>query len=377
MHHPKLIFEAFKDQGVTFFTGVPDSLLKDLCAYITDNTSHEDHIIAANEGNAIALAAGHYIGSGNPAVVYMQNSGIGNAINPILSLADTEVYSIPMLLIVGWRGEPGFKDEPQHKKQGRIMTDLLESMEIPFHILSAESSDPQGIVLSALAEMRIKKSPVVLLVKKDSFEKYTLQRNNSNQFDLSREDAIKQIAKTLSEDAYIVSTTGMASRELYECRVNEGDIAGRDFLTVGSMGHSSSIAMGLALANKKRKIICLDGDGSALMHLGALGIIGQSKLENFYHILLNNGSHDSVGGQPTIAHNISLCEIAKACGYQFIDSIENKNYLKSKLLEFIKNPGPAFLEIKVNKGNRKDLGRPQSTPSENLESFMNFMKSDI
>lgn len=375
MHHPKIIFETLKHEGFTFFTGVPDSLLKDLCAYITDHTTQTNHFIAANEGNAVALAAGHYIGSGNPAVVYMQNSGIGNAVNPLLSLADPDVYGIPMLLIVGWRGEPGVKDEPQHKKQGRIMIDLLNSMEIPFHVLSSETNNPQSLISNAVSDMRNKQRPVVLLIKKGSFEKYSLKNVFATDYGISRENAINQIVDLVSDQSVIVSTTGMASRELYECRVNRAELAGRDFLTVGSMGHSSSIAMGIALTNRKRKVICIDGDGSAIMHLGALGVIGQSKLENLYHIVLNNGAHDSVGGQPTIAQNISLTGVAKACGYKCTLSVENKYLLNQRITEFIQEPGPAFMEIKVDKGNRKDLGRPKSSPAENLKSFMGFLKS--
>jgi len=267
---------------VSLFTGVPDSLLKDFCSYLQDNIPKEKNIIAANEGNAVAIAAGHFLATGYPALVYMQNSGLGNAVNPLVSLADSEVYGIPILLLIGWRGEPNVKDEPQHKKQGKITTKLLEVLEIPFDIVSCETQNISEIVEKACKYMKKKQTSYAILARKGSFEEYKGEILPQNNYELSREQAIEIILNSMSENDAIVSTTGKASRELFEIRERNHQSHEKDFLTVGSMGHSSSIALGGALASTKR-IFCIDGDGALIMHMGALGIIGDAKPENFFH----------------------------------------------------------------------------------------------
>src|SRR5690606_7879555 len=254
MHAPADIFKLIRAQGLRFFTGVPDSLLADFCAYVTDHAPAEDHVITANEGNAVALATGHYPGSGEPAVGYMQNSGLGNTVNPLLSLADQEVYSIPMLLMIGWRGEPGVKDEPQHVKQGRVMTAMLDSMEIPWFVLEASTADPAAVIRDAVARMRKDSMPVALLVRKDTFQKYKLQKDVVTSFPMNREGAVKCVVDLLSADDVVVATTGKTSRELYEYRAARGDGHGNDFLTVGAMGHTASIAMGVARTQPARRV---------------------------------------------------------------------------------------------------------------------------
>jgi phosphonopyruvate decarboxylase len=376
-HQPELILEILRNEDIRFFCGVPDSLLKDFCAYITDHVEEDAHIITANEGNAIALAAGSFLGSGAPALVYMQNSGIGNAVNPLLSLADREVYSIPMLLMIGWRGEPGVKDEPQHVKQGRIMPELLDAMEIPWCLLGADTPDPAAVISQACDRMRKVMAPVALLVSKGTFNEYNLNKDLVTDYPMSREDAIKHIVDMLDGNEVIVSTTGMASRELYDYRVARGDGNGNDFLTVGSMGHAASIAMGLCRVQSQHHIICLDGDGSVIMHMGALAVIGQSRLPNLLHIVLNNGAHDSVGGQPTVGQKISLCGIANACGYRSHRSVSKPEELSEVFYELKKTKGPSLLEIRVTKGARTDLGRPKSTPIENRDSMMRNIKIHI
>lgn len=367
---PALVHELIRKQGVGYFAGVPDSLLADFCAYITDHVHESAHVITANEGNAVALASGHFLATGEPALVYMQNSGLGNAVNPLLSLSDEEVYSIPMLLMIGWRGEPGVKDEPQHVKQGRVMVPMLDAMEIPSFELHAGMDDIEGVVARACSLMRERSAPVALLVRKGAFEKYKLLKTVRTDFPMNREGAVKCIVDLLDARDVVVSTTGKTSRELYEYRAERGDGHGNDFLTVGAMGHTASIAMGVAHGQPGRRVVCIDGDGSALMHMGALAIIGQSGLGNLVHVVVNNGAHDSVGGQPTTGFAIDLVAIAKACGYRHASSVTTAEEVKSAFSAFQGNDGPVLLEIRVNKGARADLGRPKSTPVENRDAFM-------
>lgn len=364
-----VFFDALVNQGVTRFSGVPDSLLKNICAYISDNTTPDQHHITANEGSAIALAAGQYIATGRPSLVYMQNSGFGNAINPLLSLADSEVYGIPMIVMIGWRGEPGVKDEPQHIKQGAVMEQLLVACDLPTIIIDSETKDI-GDILSSAVEATISSSrPVVLLVRKGAFAPYSLKTEALNTSDTSRQSAIEAVVAASEADDIFVSTTGMASRELFEVRVSRGESHETDFLTVGSMGHANMIALGVA-QNTGRYVFCLDGDGASLMHLGNYASIGQSGAKNIIHILLNNGAHDSVGGQPTCANNIDLPFIAKSCGYVSTKSISSADKIHECINKFKQQSGPHLLEIKIRKGSRSDLGRPTSTPFQNKKALM-------
>jgi phosphonopyruvate decarboxylase len=370
MQDPAAVFETIRAEGIDFFTGVPDSLLKDFCAYVTDNAPERDHVIAANEGNAVALASGHYMATGRPALVYMQNSGFGNAINPLLSLADAEVYSLPMLLMIGWRGEPGVKDEPQHMKQGRIMGALLDAMEIPYVELAPDTPDAGAAIAKACGLMRETHAPVALLVRKSTFEKYKLRKDVATDYPMNREDAVKCLVDLLDAEDIIVSTTGKTSRELYEYREARGEGHGNDFLTVGSMGHTASIAMGVAQGQPNRRVICLDGDGSAIMHMGALAILGQSGLANLVHVIINNGAHDSVGGQPTVGFATDLAAIAQGCGYTKVQMVSREADIAPALGALSGIDGPGLLEIRVRKGARADLGRPKTTPVENRDMLM-------
>jgi phosphonopyruvate decarboxylase len=358
------------DRGVSFFTGVPDSLLKDFCACLHARLDKSHHIIAANEGNAVALAAGHYLGTGRTGVVYLQNSGLGNAINPLLSLNDPGVYGVPVLLVIGWRGEPGFKDEPQHLTQGKITTQLLEVMEIPFYVICATTLDYASLIDTALKDASERRGPVALLVRKNAFQPYRLSRENGFAYPLSREQAIGCLIDTIGKLDILVATTGMISRELYELRSARGDTHACDFLTVGSMGHALSISFGLALAQPSRRIICLDGDGSLLMHMGSLAIIGQSQPENLVHVVLNNGAHDSVGGQPTCGFDVDITSIALGCGYRNAKMVSEPVKIKKEVSAMLTKDGPSFLEIRVAKGARDDLGRPKSKPGGNRDALM-------
>ncbi len=361
------------EQNVDFFTGVPDSSLKDICAYITDHAPAGRHVIAANEGNAVALATGHYLATGRPALVYMQNSGQGNAANPLISLADPDVYGIPMLLLIGWRGEPGVKDEPQHRKQGKITLALLETMGIPCRILPDNVQDARSCVKELLAQGVESGGPVALVARKGTFGPYVPQDAATDDASLSREEAIRHIVDRLGDTDIVVSTTGKISRELYEIREALSQGHARDFLTVGSMGHASQIAMGIALEKTSRQVFCLDGDGAVIMHMGAMAIIGSQKLKNLKHIVLNNGAHDSVGGQPTVGFAVSLTEIARACGYASVWLARTQAELEEALELLHMADGPALLDVRVMKGARPDLGRPKTAPGENRCHFMEFL----
>lgn len=373
MIRPEFFIEALREKGIDCFAGVPDSLLKNICAYITDHFDAAHNIIAANEGAAVGLAAGHYLATGQPACVYMQNSGEGNIINPLASLTDHEVYNIPVLLLIGWRGRPGVHDEPQHVKQGKVTTGLLNVMGVNYEVLSKEE-DKATKQIEKAAKALVNKEVFALVIEKDTFEDYKLQNVEVNDLTMSREEAIQTVAATLGEKDCIVSTTGMISRELFEYRAAMNQGHERDFLTVGSMGHASQIALGIALAQPERRVWCFDGDGAAIMHMGSMAIVASKEPKNFVHVVFNNGAHDSVGGQPTVGLKIDLPAVAKAVGYKITYSVDSKESLNAILKVAKKHEGPVLIEVKVKKGNRKDLGRPTTTPIQNKEALMAFLE---
>lgn len=373
MVSPDIFIKALLANGVSFFAGVPDSLLKNVCAYITDNVAPDHNIITANEGSAIGVAAGHYLATGEIPLVYMQNSGIGNAVNPLLSLADEKVYSIPMLLMIGWRGEPGVHDEPQHVKQGAVTLSLLDAMEIPWLVLPDEEAAATSAMVSMIGNCRKTSKPHAIVIRKGAFGSYKLQKKVTNTDPICREEAMKCVVDSIPPDSIIVSTTGKLSRELYEYRDEKGLPHESDFLTVGSMGHSSSIALGIALAKPDRRVFCFDGDGAFIMHMGAISNIGNLAPRNYVHIIFNNGAHESVGGQPTLGFKIDIPSIAKGCGYKNAVTVTSKEEIKSSLEHALKNSGPSLIEIKVGIKSRDDLGRPKTTPIENRDAFMKFI----
>ena len=378
MISPSFFYDTLATYGIDFYAGVPDSLLKNLCAYITDHADGQHNIIAANEGGAMGLAAGHYLATGQIPVVYMQNSGEGNIINPLASLTDREVYNIPVLLVIGWRGKPGVHDEPQHVKQGKVTTGLLNVMGIDYTVLSKDEDKASAQIKKAVDYMQRTKECYALVIEKDTFDNYTLSNKRSTpDLQLSREEAIQTVAAALGEKDVIVSTTGMISRELFEYRTAMNHGHERDFLTVGSMGHASQIALGIAMAKSDRKVWCFDGDGASIMHMGNMAIVASKHPKNYVHVVFNNGAHDAVGGQPTVGLDIDLPAVAKAVGYKTTYSVDIKDALE-KHLSIINshlsiNEYPIFLEIRVKKGNRKDLGRPTTTPVENKEALMDFL----
>ena len=377
MIRPEFFIEKLRENGIDCFAGVPDSLLKNICAYITDQCDAEHNIIAANEGAAVGIAAGHYLATGKPACVYMQNSGEGNIINPLASLTDEEVYNIPVLLLIGWRGRPGVHDEPQHVKQGKVTTGLLNVMGVNYEVLSKEEDKAEKQIAKAIKALQ-NKEVFALVIEKDTFEDYKLQNVEVNDFAMSREKAIQTVAATLGDKDCIVSTTGMISRELFEYRAAKGQGHERDFLTVGSMGHASQIALGIAMAKPDRKVWCFDGDGATIMHMGSMAIVANKAPKNYVHVVFNNGAHDSVGGQPTVGLKIDLPAVVRAVGYKTAITVSSKEELEKELSTLNSQlstiGGPIFLEVKVKKGNRKDLGRPTTSPLQNKEALMNFLK---
>lgn len=368
MIKPNDFFDAMSARGVGFYAGVPDSLLANFCSYVDDQGGRDQHLITANEGNAVALAMGYHMATGKVATVYMQNSGLGNAVNPLTSLADTEVYKVPMLLVIGWRGEPGVKDEPQHVKQGRVTLGQLDVMEIPHWMLDA-NSDVDATLDAAFASMRERNAPVALVVRKDTFAKYKPQNSSPEVSTLAREAALEQLLQLSAEDDLIVSTTGKTSRELFELRVKHGQKP-CDFLTVGGMGHTASIALGVAIGQPDRRVVCLDGDGSLLMHMGSMPVIAGYKPGRFVHVLLNNGSHESVGGQATSASQVNFAQLAGAVGYVGYAVADNVPSLQQAWLSLTNKHGPVLLEVKIKNGSRDDLGRPTTTAEQNKRAFM-------
>lgn len=360
--------------GSDFYTGVPDSQLKALCNYLmaTYGIDQKHHIIAANEGNCTALAAGYHLATGKVPVVYMQNSGEGNIINPVASLLNDKVYAIPMVFIVGWRGEPGVHDEPQHIYQGVVTVKLLEDMDIKTFVIGKETTDEE--VKSVMADFKkvLDNGKQVAFVIRKGALSYDGNVEYKNENSMVREDIIKHIIKVSGEDP-IISTTGKASRELFEARVANNQSHKYDFLTVGSMGHSSSIALGVALNKPDRKIWCIDGDGAVLMHMGSIAVLGANAPKNLVHIVINNGAHETVGGMPTVASKIDIVAIAKACGYPNAVSVDSFEKLDEELKIAKERNELSLVEVKCSIGARDDLGRPTTTAVENKKNFMTYI----
>ncbi|MCD6365027.1 MAG: phosphonopyruvate decarboxylase [Planctomycetes bacterium] len=366
-------YQWLGSMGVDFFTGVPDSLLKDFCQYLSEHAG-ENHVVSANEGCAVALACGYHLATGKTPLVYMQNSGQGNAINPLLSLADRDVYGIPLLLLIGYRGEAGIKDEPQHVKQGKVTISLLETLGIACKVLDREAGQARKDLRELLQSARTESAPVALVVRKGTFAPRRRRSGDSaGPGAISREKALQCVVDSLAETDVMVATTGKISRELYEYRQAGHGSGEQDFLTVGSMGHASQIAMGIALAKPGREVFCLDGDGAMLMHMGSAAIIGAGGTTNLKHIILNNGAHDSVGGMATVGFAVNFTQIARGCGYADAWSIKTLEEIAPAMAKLRDTTGPALLEIRVRKGAREDLGRPNTTPKQNKAAFMNFL----
>ena len=376
MIDPARFFDALAGEGVRFVAGVPDSLLKEPLRYAAAALPADQHVIAANEGAAVALAAGHHLATGAVPLVYLQNSGLGNAVNPLLSLADPAVYALPLVLLIGWRGEPGVKDEPQHVTQGRVTRALLDAMEVPHRVLDGDEAAGLAAARWAVAAARERQGPTALLARKGAFGKAELPAAPARPAPpLTREEAIQCVVDAVDAASTVVASTGMIARELYEYRRRSGLDGARDFLTVGSMGHASQIALGIAMARPDAPVVCLDGDGAALMHLGGFATIGARAPARLLHVILNNCAHDSVGGQPTDALTTDLGAVARACGYRDVrGGVREAIDVRRHAAALQSGRGPALLEIRVATGSRPDLGRPSETPVENRAKFTRHLR---
>lgn len=366
-------FNSLRENNIDFFTGVPDSLLKEFCFCVTENTSKSQHIINANEGSSIGLSIGYNLSTNKIPLVYFQNSGLGNIINPFTSLAHESVFKIPMLLFIGWRGEPRKKDEPQHIFQGKITEVILRTLEIEYEILNTNTSESIYQLKRVVKKIEEYQKPIAILVKKNSFSKYSF-KSKSKQYNLKREKCIQIIIDNLKSEDIVVSTTGKTSRELNEVS-DKNESKNPMFYTIGGMGHANQISLGIS-NNCSKRVFCFDGDGSVIMHMGSMGIVGNNAKNNYYHVLFNNGTHESVGGQPTIGDVINFELLSKSLGY--------KNYHKltseRDLSYFFKNTidsveGPVLIEVLVGSSSRSDLGRPKETPLEQKNKFIKLFNN--
>lgn len=371
------LLSACEQAGIDFFTGVPDSQLKGLCdsLYALYGVHSAKHIVAANEGNAIGLCAGHYLATGHPALCYMQNSGLGNAVNPLASLMDGQVYQLPCLLVIGWRGEPGVHDEPQHVKQGQITLGQLDLLGIPYREIHKDTTAEQFQAdFAALSQCLQQNQTAALVVHKGGLS-CSLKAVYGNQNALSRERAAEIILHAMDDRDVVVSTTGKLSREIFELREKTGMGHERDFLTVGSMGHASMIALQMAMEQPHRRVWCLDGDGAALMHLGAMAVVAQRKPANLIHVVVNNAAHETVGGMPVCEGALQAEKVAQAVGYPCTCTAKDESTLEKALAQAKDNHALTLLEVYCAVGARADLGRPTTTPIQNRDALMAFLGS--
>jgi phosphonopyruvate decarboxylase len=367
MIHPERFYKHLSGNGIDFFTGVPDSLLKSLLLHFQQHIDPCKHIITANEGLAVALASGYYISTGKLPMVYMQNSGLGNAINPLTSLADAEVYAIPMILLIGWRGMPGKKDEPQHLKMGRVTGQLLQALEIPLFILEQDETQAFEIVDEAISLALNHKKPVALLVPDNVFEEQTTRQLVST-YPLSREMVLQKLIQTFN-DEIVVCTTGKTGREFFELNRQREKPIEKTFLTVGSMGLANHVALGIDM-HVSGRVIMIDGDGAILMHMGSMTAVGRWATDSFVHIIINNGCHESVGAQPTLGFDVDFCAIGKACGYSHVLCIREEQELINWLENDFPTKGKQLIEIRVSSTSRSDLSRPTNSPAERKNDLM-------
>ena len=363
-------WKILKGEELAFFSGVPDSTFKDWMSFLSVNNGKDglQNIIAVNECEAAAICAGYHLATGKIGVLYCQNSGFGKTINPLTSLLDPDIYSIPLLLLIGWRGEPGIKDEPQHKKMGRILLPLLQTLEIPHEFLPDNLPDAKKAIAYAKDYMAKNSAPYALIARSGIFEKYGADEQSLNGFEMSREEAIKIIVDNLDGDEIVISTTGKTSRELFEYREAKGQGHAHDFLTVGSMGCAAGIAFGAAVSRPDKQFIIFDGDGAALMQLGTMATIGHYAPKKLVHFIFDNNSYESTGGQPSISETVKFEEIARACGYEGSLVARDMPELGAILKKM--PAGPFLIVVKVNSSSRSGLGRPTASPLENKNSLM-------
>lgn len=371
MINPDSLYQFLKNRDIEFYSGVPDSLMQNWLLTLQRNSTESNHVIAVNEGAAVAIAAGYYMATGKLPVVYLQNSGLGNAVNALTSITDKEIYSIPLLLFIGWRGAPGIQDEPQHKKMGRITEEMLNVLEIPCFILEEDESQAFTSIENAVDIALQEQSAVAILVKENVFSKQAIEKSPSD-YEMSRERALELLLEGFNEKDALICTTGKASRELYELNEKRSTPFTKIFYSIGGMGLANQIALGIDLQNRSR-IIMLDGDGAVLMHMGTLATIGQLASGNYIHIVLNNGCHESVGGQPTEGFDIDLCHVASACGYKDVTLVTNEHQLQEWISGSLNRPGKKFLEVRINAACREKLLRVSGPFTERKELLMSML----
>ena len=370
MINAKYFIEQLKNLDINFYTGVPDSLMSEFSKSLHFDFNDENHIISTNEGSALATGMGYYLATGKYPLIYLQNSGLGNIINPYTSLLHEEIYKIPFVLLIGWRGEPGTKDEPQHIFKGKITKNLLKILEINYKVVNAESNINE--VLKEARHFLDKNKPVALLLQKNTFELDNRAFEVDNKLP-KRKDALEAVVNKFDSNSLFISTTGKLSRELYELR-NKNDETNDDLYIVGGMGHASAIALGLLQNINDRNIICLDGDGSVLMHTGNLSLLGSENYKNFIHVLFNNSSHESVGGQPNRYKYIDGQKMFESFGYKNTFSFSNLSDLQNLNIE--KLDGPIYIEISVQNSSDSNLMRPNKTPIQNKNNFIEKIKNE-
>jgi phosphonopyruvate decarboxylase len=352
----KKVFGELEKNGVTFFTGVPDSYLNGFCNYALAHCGNRN-IIAANEGNAIGIAAGHYFATKEIPLVYMQNSGEGNAVNPLVSLVDRNVYAVPMILLIGWRGQGDSEpNHPQHKRQGEITTSLLDILHIPFTVLTDDNDEFVKTVEKAVRYCIETRGVYAFVAPKGVMADPDKPNNKDAVYPMSREEVIEVILNLMPEDTLYSATTGRATRELFFLREKRGESRVHDFLNVGSMGHASSVALGMALEKPDRKVVVLDGDSACMMHMGAMTMVAKLNVPNFMHVVLNNGAHESVGGQPSAGYEIDFTKIAEACGYATVGhSVTTEDELKEAVHALRDCGRAAFIDCRIHKGLSRKL----------------------
>lgn len=370
-------FNILRNYGVSFFTGVPDSYLNGFCDYAHNNCG-KDYIIAANEGNAIGIAAGHYFATGEVPLVFMQNSGLGNALNPLVSLAYRDIYSVPMILLIGWRGQSGMEpNHPQHWLQGEITTTLLDVMHIPYSILEEDDDKFEKIIKKACNYCNEKRQPFGLISPKAVFSSNEKDSLSESVYSMSREEALEAVLDSMPANTIFSATTGRTTRELFFLRKKRNESIENDFMNVGSMGHASSVALGMAMKKNDREVVILDGDGAAIMHMGALAVIANSGVSNLMHIVLNNGVHDSVGGQPSVGFDVNLTEIAEGCGYRTVGKAITTRYELFSAIKTLRSSGKAsFIDCRIHKGLSRKLPPLRFSHKNAIDSLMNNLQQD-
>lgn len=368
-----VFYNQMTERGFDFFTGLPDSLLTDLIQCISEKHDPRKYVIGANEGTSMGLATGWHLATKKYPVLIMQNSGLGNIVNPFLSLVDPRVYKIPMLLLLAWRGEPGKKDEPQHKVQGEVMTSLLSDLGITYEVLPDFEEGSASALDLAKSHLQNKGSPFAFLIRRSTFLPYKRKEDVPSKYELSREEALDFLVDHIGKFDAIISGAGLTSRELLEFRDSRGPVLGQDFYCLGAKGHASSIAMGVALAKPSKMVYILDGDGSFFMHMGAAPQIGARKLSNLRHIIFNNHVHESAGGMPSAGDCIDFVKLAQGSGYTYAGSASTKQEIKQHLDNMKNLNGSGLLEIKIRSFTRKDLKQLRVDPKDNKDQFMKFL----